>query len=165
MRSCVSHMATRAMRSSFSCMVSFHFTACTLGLCSDSLLQLKLHTICTPCMPSSALSEVHAAYTGFAQETNASDMLMVKCPLPPVEQWDEVIRARLLYLLDQGLSSQLFLPASSLPAGAGSQVAHICLTAWQEVLCKWPDITWLGVMLASCRLMNVARYQPMRVPG
>jgi len=116
-------------------------------------------------MPSSALLEVRDAYAGFALETNASDVLMVKCPLPPVEQWDEVIRARLLYLLDQGLSSQLFLPASSLPAGARSQVAHISLTAWQEVLCKWPDMIWLGVMQASCRLMNVARYQPMGVLG
>ncbi len=53
---------------------------------------------------------------GFALEGNASDMLMVKCPLPPVEQWDEVLRERLLFLLDQRLAPQLFLPAGSLPA-------------------------------------------------
>ena len=57
-------------------------------------------------------------------------MLMVKCPLPPVEQWDEVIRARLLFLLDQGLSPQLFLPASSLPTDVDTQVSkEACLTA------------------------------------
>ena len=72
---------------------------------------------------------------GFALENNASDMLMVKCPLPPVEQWDELIRARLLFLLDQGLSPQLFLPASSLPADADSQVRTVvCLTAGHPTL-------------------------------
>lgn len=76
---------------------------------------------------------------GFALDNNASDMLMVKCPLPPVEQWDELIRARLLFLLDQGLSPQLFLPASSLPADADSQVkVVVCLTAGQPLLISDP---------------------------
>lgn len=60
--------------------------------------------------------------SGFALEDNPSDLLMVKCPLPPVEQWDEVIRARLLFLLKQGLAPQLFLPASNLPATAKNDV-------------------------------------------
>ena len=50
---------------------------------------------------------------------------MVKCPLPPVEQWDDVMRARMLFLLDKGLSPQLFLPASRLPVGAGDQVCSM----------------------------------------
>ena len=50
---------------------------------------------------------------------------MVKCPLPPAEQWDEVIRARMLFLLGKGLSPQLFLPASRLPDGTGHQVCSM----------------------------------------
>ena len=60
--------------------------------------------------------------SGFALEGNPSDVLMVKCPLPPAEQWDEVMRARLLFLLKQGLAPQLFLPASNLPPAAESEV-------------------------------------------
>ncbi len=63
--------------------------------------------------------------SGFALEDNPSDMLMVKCPLPPVEQWDEVIRARLLFLLKQGLAPQLFLPASNLSAATESEVSCV----------------------------------------
>ncbi len=57
-------------------------------------------------------------------------MLMVKCPLPPVEQWDDVIRDRLVFLVKQGLLPQLFLPACSLPADLNSKVRElVCLTA------------------------------------
>ena len=50
---------------------------------------------------------------------------MVKCPLPPAELWDAVIRARMLFLLDKGLSPQLFLPASRLPGRADNQVCSM----------------------------------------
>ena len=64
-------------------------------------------------------------HPGFAVPDNKDDVLMVKCPLPPIEQWDDVIRARMLFLLDKGLSPQLFFPASRLPDGAGTQVRSI----------------------------------------
>ena len=87
---------------------------------------------------------------GFAVEDNASDMLMVKCPLPPVEQWDELIRARLRFLLDQGLSPQLFLLASNVPADADSKVrGPIYLTAWLQSGILWYTEMQLGVVLVS----------------
>ena len=54
-------------------------------------------------------------------------MLMVKCPLPPVEQWEDVIRDRLVFLVKQGLLPQLFLPACSLPADPQQQGEGACL--------------------------------------
>ena len=62
---------------------------------------------------------------GFALPDNKDDVLMVKCPLPPVEQWDDVIRARMLLLLEKGLSPQLFLPANRLLDGADIQVCSM----------------------------------------
>lgn len=64
-------------------------------------------------------------HPGFALPDNKDDVLMVTCPLPPAEQWDDVIRARMLFLLGKGLSPQLFLPASRLPDGTGHQVCSM----------------------------------------
>ena len=64
-------------------------------------------------------------HPGFALPDNKDEVLMVKCPLPPVEQWDDVIRARMLFLLDRGLLPQLFLAARRLPDVAGNQVCSI----------------------------------------
>jgi hypothetical protein len=49
-------------------------------------------------------------------DDNAADLLMVRCPLPPPAQWDEVLTARALLLRRRGLSPQLFLPAAPLRA-------------------------------------------------
>ncbi|CAK0754341.1 hypothetical protein CVIRNUC_002290 [Coccomyxa viridis] len=67
---------------------------------------------------------------GFALPDNKDDVLMVTCPLPPAEQWDDVIRARMLFLLGKGLSPQLFLPASRLPDGTGHQGSRDHIDAW-----------------------------------
>jgi hypothetical protein len=48
---------------------------------------------------------------GFVEEGNPHDVLMVACPLPPVEQWGEDVHARAALLASRGLTPQLFLPA------------------------------------------------------
>ena len=88
-------------------------------------LRMCLHKVfgAAPCQTKELAHHLCSVIcSGFAMEGNPSDMLMVKCPLPPVEQWDEVMRARLLFLLKQGLAPQLFLPASNLPPAAESEV-------------------------------------------
>lgn len=49
---------------------------------------------------------------GFTQTSNINDVLMVKCPIAPPEDRDEVLNARLELLQSRGLKPQLFLPAT-----------------------------------------------------
>ena len=55
---------------------------------------------------------------GFTLDSNPADVLMVPCPLPPPDAWDEELAARTALLTRRGLAPQLFLPASGLPPGA-----------------------------------------------
>ena len=76
---------------------------------------------CTPASPLSAKGvHIQAVKThifrlhlmpGFVEENNSHDVLMVACPLPPVEQWGEDMHARAALLASRGLTPQLFLPA------------------------------------------------------
>jgi len=52
---------------------------------------------------------------GFTEEGNPHDRLMVHCPVPPQDTWDETMRSRMLLLMSRSLSPQLFLPL--LPPG------------------------------------------------
>jgi hypothetical protein len=55
---------------------------------------------------------------GFAQEDNTHDVLMVACPLPPPNEWDETLHARVQLLRARGLTPQVFLPADHLLAAS-----------------------------------------------
>lgn len=57
---------------------------------------------------------------GFVEEGNPHDVLMVACPLPPVEQWGEDMHARAALLASRSLTPQLFLPAPQ----PGGRCAH-----------------------------------------
>ena len=51
---------------------------------------------------------------GFAQEDNPHDIIMVACPLPPPQEWDEALHARVELLRSRGLTPQVFsLPSIS----------------------------------------------------
>lgn len=47
---------------------------------------------------------------GFVEDANPHDVLMVACPLPPMEEWGEEMHARAALLAAQDLTPQLFLP-------------------------------------------------------
>ena len=83
----------------------------------------------------------HHWHAGFVLEDNPADQLMVACPLPPVEAWDEAMTARALLLRQRGLSPQLFLPAAPLrPLAPPPQV--ICTPAssmWAHT-CRDPTL-------------------------
>lgn len=51
---------------------------------------------------------------GFVLEDNPDDNLMVACPLPPHEEWDKLMQARIALLQQRGLKPQLFLPMKHL---------------------------------------------------
>ena len=51
---------------------------------------------------------------GFTVDNNPHDLLMLRCPLPPVAEWGKLLKARVALLQKKGLSAQLFLPAASL---------------------------------------------------
>ncbi|WIA21903.1 hypothetical protein OEZ85_004272 [Tetradesmus obliquus] len=51
---------------------------------------------------------------GFALPANPHEQLMLLCPLPPPEEWDELFTARMQLLQARGLTPQLFLSASHL---------------------------------------------------
>lgn len=55
---------------------------------------------------------------GFAQEDNPHDVIMVACPLPPAQEWDEALHARVELLRARGLMPQVFLPAQHLSEAA-----------------------------------------------
>ena len=61
-----------------------------------------------------------AQWAGFTLEPNPADALMVACPLPPPEEWDDVLAARVALLRRRGLAPQLFLPAAALSPPADS---------------------------------------------
>lgn len=46
---------------------------------------------------------------GFVEEGNVNDRVMLHCPLPPTEEWDDVLWARMELLQCQGLRPQFFL--------------------------------------------------------
>lgn len=49
---------------------------------------------------------------GFVQEDNPNDTLMIACPLPPREAWDDLIEDRIALLRKRGLTPQIFLTAA-----------------------------------------------------
>lgn len=51
---------------------------------------------------------------GFTQSSNLHDVLMIKCPVAPPEDRDQLLQARLALLRSRGLAPQLFLPADLL---------------------------------------------------
>ncbi|KAF6263984.1 hypothetical protein COO60DRAFT_266676 [Scenedesmus sp. NREL 46B-D3] len=51
---------------------------------------------------------------GFALPANPHESLMLLCPLPPVDDWDEAFTARVQLLQARGLMPQLFLSAAHL---------------------------------------------------
>lgn len=53
---------------------------------------------------------------GFTQSSNLHDVLMIKCPVAPPEDRDQLLQARLALLRSRGLTPQLFLPADLLEA-------------------------------------------------
>ena len=55
---------------------------------------------------------------GFAQEDNPHDIIMVACPLPPPQEWDEALHARVELLRSRGLTPQVFLTAEHLSEAA-----------------------------------------------
>ena len=67
-------------------------------------------------MPPRVIRASCMSRSGFVLEDNASDLLMVRCPLPPPGDWDETLTGRALLLRRRGLSPQLFLPAAPLRA-------------------------------------------------
>ena len=56
-------------------------------------------------------------------EDNPYEALMVACPLPPREEWDDVMHARMALLGARGLSPRFFLPVG----GLGQDVSKCAL--------------------------------------
>ena len=70
--------------------------------------------------------------TGFTQASNLHDVLMIKCPIAPSEDRDQLLQARLALLQSRGLTPQLFLPAELLevrPTRSSSDRCCVCLSA------------------------------------
>lgn len=62
---------------------------------------------------------------GFTVDNNLHDMLMLRCPLPPIAEWGELLRARVALLQQKGLSPQLFLPAAGLTGNIDMQAISL----------------------------------------
>ncbi|CAL8466595.1 g6131 [Coccomyxa elongata] len=56
---------------------------------------------------------------GFTVDDNPHDMLMLRCPLLPMAEWNEVLKARVALLQRRGLSPQLFLHAAGIRGAQG----------------------------------------------
>ncbi|GAB4816950.1 hypothetical protein N2152v2_003996 [Parachlorella kessleri] len=48
---------------------------------------------------------------GFAEQDNPNDVLMVRCPISPPDEWDAKMQARMRLLMLRQLKPQIFLPA------------------------------------------------------
>ncbi|KAK9806362.1 hypothetical protein WJX72_011435 [[Myrmecia] bisecta] len=70
---------------------------------------------------------------GFTLDYNPHDVLMVRCPLPPSDQWDRTLQARVELLQEKGLTPQLFLPTSAIEQTGGSNELHLSEGAWQTL--------------------------------
>ena len=66
-------------------------------------------------------------FTGFTVDDNPHDMLMLRCPLPPMADWNEVLRARVALLQRRGLSPQLFLHAADIRGSQGVKASFSLL--------------------------------------
>mmetsp|Transcript_2401 Transcript_2401/g.5670 ORF Transcript_2401/g.5670 Transcript_2401/m.5670 type:complete len:610 (+) Transcript_2401:122-1951(+) len=73
---------------------------------------------------------------GFTVKDNPNDMLMMHLPLPPQEEWDEVMQGRMLLLMSQGLTPQFFLPATPEPPNDGRKAS------WPAEPLRLPDEVW-----------------------
>ena len=76
--------------------------------------------------------------TGFVLEDNLHDALMVACPLPPREEWDDVMHARLALLEARGLSPRFFLPASQLQMDTSRYACHR-IACYHTTTSGWSD--------------------------
>lgn len=76
---------------------------------------------------------------GFALQDNPADVLTVMCPLPPPDEWDDVLEGRLRLLAARGRRPQLFLPAAELEGPAGAAPSNAASSGRS----LWRPWTWL----------------------
>jgi hypothetical protein len=132
--------ATRATRSCCSTTVRFlQFQPRSEPLAVGTWVHHHQRDRCQTSLPDlhlrAAMLHVFSHSTpGFVEEGNPHDVLMVACPLPPVEQWGGDMHARAALLAARGLTPQLFLPAPQ----PGDRCAHPTGVLWKT----WQPCSW-----------------------
>lgn len=71
---------------------------------------------------------------------------MLRCPLPPVAEWGELLKARAALLQQRGLSPQLFLPAASLRGTQDAKAGSLTPLLWRPTSAMQKAQLWLHAM-------------------
>lgn len=104
---------------------------------------------------------------GFAQPANPHETLMLLCPLPSPEDWDEVFTARMellqviagVFYVDVETASKIVAASSCSAVPIGRQVLILCGSVHKP--CKSNSSTCIGVLISAvclCVMLYIATH-------